>query len=234
MAGTVGLEWLGWSREWARTAASYAGWGLPGRLTGRVGAGVFGVICADGIVRASLGGRALAGLATDPDSAPCPGDWVLVRHWPDGPRTVEQVLPRHNLIRTRDLCRDGTARPVAANVDLVALVVPGAVGSGAPTASLRDWLVAGRAAGARTTLVAVGWQGPTAPLVLAASRDGGWRVSAPTAPVRAGWWAPAGQTALVVGAPGLRRSLTRAVAPSVLGPVAAVPGGGLLIDAGGP
>ena len=242
MGGSRGpdrLEWLGWSAHWARAAASYAGYGRPGRLTGRLAAGVFGVVCAGGIVRATLGGAALARMAGDPDDAPCPGDWVVVRHGPDGPFTVEQILPRHNLVRGVDPLGRRTARPVAANVDLMAVVVPGVVGSGDPTATVRGWLAAGREAGARTAVVLVGWQGPAAPLVLdpSARREGpGPTVcgSAGAARGAPGWWAPAGETALLAGYPALCASLTRAVAPATLGRFAVVPGGGLLIDPGCP
>ena len=39
------------------------------------------------------GGAVLDASGRDPVSRPCTGDWVVLRSWPDGPITVEAVLP---------------------------------------------------------------------------------------------------------------------------------------------
>ena len=43
-------------------------------------------------MRISLGGAVLDAAAIDPLQAPCTGDWVLARQWPDGPTTLERAL----------------------------------------------------------------------------------------------------------------------------------------------
>ena len=58
----------------------------------RVDHGVYDLWCRSGRCRVTLGGAMLARMAEDPDAAPCPGDWCLVRAWPDGPLTLESVL----------------------------------------------------------------------------------------------------------------------------------------------
>ncbi|HET8559581.1 MAG TPA: hypothetical protein VFL69_03605 [Marmoricola sp.] len=51
--------------------------------------GVALVLTDDGEVRATFGGRMLSRIARDRSCLPGPGDWVLLRQWPDGPVTVE-------------------------------------------------------------------------------------------------------------------------------------------------
>ncbi|HEY6932472.1 MAG TPA: hypothetical protein VI452_03665 [Marmoricola sp.] len=51
--------------------------------------GVAVVLTDAGELRATFGGRMLARIARDRSCLPTPGDWVLLRHWPDGPVTVE-------------------------------------------------------------------------------------------------------------------------------------------------
>lgn len=54
--------------------------------------GVYDLLCRRGRLRVTLGGALLARMARDPQAGPRPGDWCLVRTWPDGPRTLERVL----------------------------------------------------------------------------------------------------------------------------------------------
>lgn len=58
----------------------------------RVERGVYVLLCRTGPVRVTLGGAMLEEMARDPHAGPCPGDWCLVRAWPDGPYTLERVL----------------------------------------------------------------------------------------------------------------------------------------------
>jgi len=61
----------------------------------RVDHGVYDLLCPSGRLRVTLGGPMLARMAQDPQAGPCPGDWCLVRTWPDGPHTLERVLTPH-------------------------------------------------------------------------------------------------------------------------------------------
>lgn len=51
--------------------------------------GVCRVLTDRGEVRASFGGRMLGLLARDRSMAPEPGDWVVLRWWPDDRVTIE-------------------------------------------------------------------------------------------------------------------------------------------------
>lgn len=54
--------------------------------------------------------------------APCTGDWGVVRHWPDGPTTLEAVLPRRTSVTRATAVGTSVGQVLAANVDLVAVV----------------------------------------------------------------------------------------------------------------
>lgn len=93
---------------------------MPGRVL-RTRPGVVTVLTAQGPRDATLGAGVLIGLAGDGACGPCPGDWVVLRAWPDGRGTVEAVLPRRTTVPGA-----GAADPCLANVD--ALVLLGACG----------------------------------------------------------------------------------------------------------
>lgn len=63
--------------------------------------GVYDLMSSGGRLRVTLGGAMLARMARDPQAGPRPGDWCLVRTWPDGPRTLERVLTPHLAARPR-------------------------------------------------------------------------------------------------------------------------------------
>ena len=112
------LETIGYD---AATAASFAPWDAPDASAGRVvrvDRGVLTVLTEAGPLRVTVGGTLLARIAKDPGETPCVGDWVVVRSWPDNRDTVEHVLPRRSAVRTQA----GDALPLAANVDVVAVV----------------------------------------------------------------------------------------------------------------
>lgn len=115
------LETIGYD---AATAASFAPWDAADASVGRVARvdrGVLTVLTEAGPHRVTLGGAVLALAAQDPAHAPCVGDWVVVRCWPDRRETVEHVLPRRtSLPGYGDNAGPGTA--LAANVDLVGVV----------------------------------------------------------------------------------------------------------------
>ncbi|TDB71406.1 ribosome small subunit-dependent GTPase A [Micromonospora sp. KC723] len=95
----------------------------PGRVA-RVDRGVCTVLCAEGPVRASLGPGVLAAAARELTALPCVGDWVLLATWPDGPVTVDSVLPRRTALVRRTAGRDASGQVLAANLDAAAVVEP--------------------------------------------------------------------------------------------------------------
>ncbi len=119
------LETIGFD---AAVAASFAPWRAADASVGRVvrvDRGVVIVLTEAGAERATLGGALLSELAEDPAGTPCAGDWVVVRSWPDGPHTLERVLPRRSLVPGAGAAGHVTTEgcPVrAANVDVVVLL----------------------------------------------------------------------------------------------------------------
>ena len=121
------LEKIGYRPEMSRwTAADDA---TLGRVA-RADRGVLLVLTERGPMRCTYGGRLLGTVAADPVGAPCPGDWCVVRHWPDGRATVERVLPRDTA-----LTRPGAPDQVlCANADLVGVVVAARPAAAVPSA----------------------------------------------------------------------------------------------------
>lgn len=111
------LEKIGYRPEMSRWTV--AGDATLGRVA-RVDRGVLLVLTEGGPLRCTYGGRLLGEVAADPMVAPCPGDWCVVRHWPDGRETVERMLPR-----STSLTRPGHGGVLCANADLVGVVVAG-------------------------------------------------------------------------------------------------------------
>ncbi len=95
---------------------------FPGRVA-RVDKGMCTVLTEDGPVRASWSGRLLTEIARDPQSTPCTGDWVALRRWPDSPVTVETLAPRRTAIVRAEAGGTSAGQVLAANVDVVAVVV---------------------------------------------------------------------------------------------------------------
>ena len=116
------LESIGYDTtvaRWARRAAA-APDASVGRVVGLDG-GVVHLLTRTGPVRATVGGALLGRMAGDATEGPCPGDWCVLREWPDHRTTVERLRPRRT-----SLAGVGTGEPgrlVCANVDLVAVVV---------------------------------------------------------------------------------------------------------------
>lgn len=113
---------FGWDESWAEAAAAYPKAGRPGRVI-RVDRGLCSVLSVDGLVRASLGGSVLDAIAGDALAAPSTGDWVMVRHWPDGPLTVEAVLDRRTAIVRAESSKSSRPHLLAANADYAGVVV---------------------------------------------------------------------------------------------------------------
>jgi ribosome biogenesis GTPase len=129
----VQLGDLGWDESWHEAllprsdAAPAAALPVPpGAVAGRVvrvDRGLCTVVTTAGPIRASLGGEVLDAMASDASAGPCTGDWCLVRAWPDGPVTVERLAPRRTRLVRADASRSSHGQIMAANVDLVAVVV---------------------------------------------------------------------------------------------------------------
>ena len=120
---TFDLSSLGWDDAFATTYGRFAGPDRePARVT-RVDPGVCTALGARGVLRASLGGCVLAVSAADPAELPCPGDWIVVQHWPDERTTVERVLPRRTAITLTEGADGAVSRVLAANVSSTAVVV---------------------------------------------------------------------------------------------------------------
>ncbi|MCM0677759.1 GTPase RsgA, partial [Micromonospora phytophila] len=118
----IDLTALGWDADRAIDARRRTDH-RPGRVA-RVDRGVCTVLCADGPVRATLGGAVLAAAAPDLTRLPCAGDWVLLATWPDRNVTVEAVLPRRTALVRRTAGKDASGQVLAANLDAAAVVEP--------------------------------------------------------------------------------------------------------------
>jgi ribosome biogenesis GTPase len=116
------LEALGWDEAWRHAASPYGQVGVAGRVV-RVDRGLASVVTADGLVRASFGAPLLEAMLLDTLAGPCTGDWCVVRQWPDGPVTVEAILPRRTALTRAEASRRSRGQVLAANVDLAAIVV---------------------------------------------------------------------------------------------------------------
>ena len=118
----MSLASLGWGAPFSDAYKRYARRGnRPGRVA-RVDRGLCTVITDDGTVRAGLAGRMLGIVARDPLAMPSVGDWVVVRRWDDGRRTIEAVLPRTSAIVRLSAGRSSDGQAIAANATTVAVV----------------------------------------------------------------------------------------------------------------
>jgi ribosome biogenesis GTPase len=115
------LHALGWDDAWRDAMSAYEHAGVAGRVV-RVDRGLASVLTADGLVRASFGAEVLEAVLVDTTAAPCTGDWCVVRRWPDGPLTLEAVLPRRTTVTRAEASRS-RGQVLAANVDLAGVVV---------------------------------------------------------------------------------------------------------------
>lgn len=156
------LEDLGWDDSWREALLSTPppGDAAPtgeehGRIV-RVDRGLCTVATADGPIRASLGSDVLEEIAVEPTRAPCAGDWCVVRHWPDGPVTVERLAARRTSVMRAGAARSSHGQVLAANVDLVGLVV-----------ALHPEPNVGRL----ERLLAVAWQSGATPVILLTKAD---------------------------------------------------------------
>ena len=118
------LETIGFTTQMARWAVATDT--EIGRVLQTDGA-VAHVLTEAGVVRAGAGGDLLSLVATDPSAAPVPGDWVVVRHWPDHRDTVTRVLPRRGALAWAPEVSVAPT-PLCTHVDVVAIAVRGSAG----------------------------------------------------------------------------------------------------------
>jgi ribosome biogenesis GTPase len=150
----VDLHAIGWDDTYRAALAAYAHCDA-GRVV-RVDRGVCTLLTPSGPLRASACGDVLDAMATDTTAGPCTGDWCAVRRWSDGASTVEGLLPRRSAIKRAVVSGRSEGQVLAANVDLVGLVVP----------LIPDPVIA-----KLERLLALAWESGAAPVVLLTKAD---------------------------------------------------------------
>ena len=117
-ADSAGPERYGWDGEWQRVRAQLD---LPNSRVGRVGTvgrGHCVVLAAgDEVIAASDSQRSQAAVS------PTTGDWVLFSEDPSGAVVIDTVLERRTAIVRRDPAITVTKQTLAANVDIVGVLV---------------------------------------------------------------------------------------------------------------
>ena len=151
---TGALAALGWDDAWAAQAREHRA-DTVGRVS-RVDRGVCTVIAEAGPIRTSFGGDLLDAMAQDSTAAPCTGDWVTVRHWPDDRTTAEAVLTRRSSIVRADPAPDSKGQVLASNLTHAGIV------TGLDQMPSMTKL---------ERLLAVAWQSGAAPVVLLTKAD---------------------------------------------------------------
>jgi ribosome biogenesis GTPase / thiamine phosphate phosphatase len=104
----------------------------------------------------TFGGPLLEAVGADATAAPCTGDWGGYRTWPDGPVTLDVVLPRRTSVVRADVAGTSRGQVLAANLDVVAVVVG---------------LVPEPAIGRVERLVALAWASGAVPVVVLTKTD---------------------------------------------------------------
>ncbi len=120
------LETIGYDSRMARTAPSTTEACRRDLRIGRVlrmDRAIARVLTEDGHVRVSLGSTLLGEIAKDTTAAPCTGDFVTVRDWPDHKGTVDSVLPRRTALIRATAGEQSVGQVLCANLDFAALVV---------------------------------------------------------------------------------------------------------------
>ena len=113
------LPHRGWVSRRDTELAPYAGTCVAGRVA-RPDKGSLLLLTAGGPLRAEVG-AALRRAAADPTALPTVGDWVAVR--PGDVNVVEAVLPRRSAFVRHGAGNAATGQVLAANVDVVFVVV---------------------------------------------------------------------------------------------------------------
>ncbi|MDR1788892.1 MAG: ribosome small subunit-dependent GTPase A [Opitutaceae bacterium] len=118
-----GLPDFGWTPEWERAFAAFAGPGLePGRVVSGLRRKFHAVRMADGEALGRCPGSFFRG-AEEAAAFPAVGDWVAVRRRAGEARAeILAVLPRRSKFSRRAAGESGGEQVVAANVDVVFLV----------------------------------------------------------------------------------------------------------------
>ncbi|MGW5265922.1 ribosome small subunit-dependent GTPase A [Microbispora sp. NPDC004025] len=116
-----GLSRYGWTESLDHAFAPYREAGLVPARIARVDRGLCDAVTESGPVRARLA----ATYSPDPLEAPCTGDWAVLRPGPDPELTA--LLPRSSAIVRSSASRSSHGQVLAANVDVVAVVVSMAV-----------------------------------------------------------------------------------------------------------
>jgi ribosome biogenesis GTPase len=115
------LASLGWDEFFSSAFAAYQDDpGISAGRVNRVDRGRVDVLTERGLEHAVLSPQLLAAAADDPTGAPCTGDWLAIRHSPDGRISAEAVLPRRTVfLRAGVTPRVSKGQVLAANIDTV-------------------------------------------------------------------------------------------------------------------
>jgi ribosome biogenesis GTPase / thiamine phosphate phosphatase len=123
----AGRVLAGWDSDWQACFDQRARPDdVPARVA-RVDRGAVDLLGGCGPSRATFGGALLASIGDAPLSAPCAGDWVVLRQWTDGRVTVESVLPRRTAVVRARASGESRGQLLAANADSVLVTVSLAV-----------------------------------------------------------------------------------------------------------
>ena len=118
------LEELGLTPELRAQFEPHAAAGLAAARVGAVDRGEYTLLTGKGELRAVLGGR-LRHSATQSAELPVSGDWVAALPLADeGRAVIHAVLPRRTVIERKTPGTETRAQVLAANVDLVLIVLP--------------------------------------------------------------------------------------------------------------
>jgi ribosome biogenesis GTPase len=132
-----------------------AGWAAAADATigrvARVDGGLARVLTEERPVLASFGGNLLAEMGADATTAPCTGDWCVVREWPDHRITLETVMPRRTSVVFAPGCEHPRGEVLCSNIDYAAVVV--ALHAASPVARVRRLLALARQSGAKPLVV---------------------------------------------------------------------------------
>jgi ribosome biogenesis GTPase / thiamine phosphate phosphatase len=119
----MNYEQLGWDKQQPSELEMYNETGhIPARIR-RVERGVFFAVTPEREYEAVLSGS-LRHLSADERDFAVVGDWVLLDPQDHGMSVIEKILPRRSFIARKEAGESSRVQPVAANVDLLFILLP--------------------------------------------------------------------------------------------------------------